>query len=469
MPTITKSIEDVPPIPAKLAPRRFDFSQLFRAVGLAARSLWLHKLRSVLSVLGIIIGTSAVISLMAFGKGSMQDALDDIKRQGATNIIVRSVKPPDDSATSSKGMVANYGLKYRDLERFSTFGDAIVRMVPMRVFASEVRYLERMHNSRLVATIPEYAEVNQIGLARGRFLVDEDDRNRENHCVLGANVADKLFPFTDPIGHTVDCRGSKYKVVGVMNDRMPTGGSGGSQAAEDYNNDIYVPLRTAEGWIGSKVMIRTSGSRSGEQVEITQVTITLSDVDKVRPVGAEILRMMKMTHDKMDYAVTIPLDRLEEAERQKDRFTMLLAVIASISLLVGGIGIMNIMLATVTERTREIGIRRALGAKRRAITTQFLVEAIVQTTVGGLLGVVLGFVVISVVPVAPGALAKVAGWVGLAETASSLTTVRFPAELDIRSIFVAVGASVAVGVGFGLYPAHRAAKLDPIEALRHVS
>jgi putative ABC transport system permease protein len=444
------NIFDVPPAPTPVRGGGLTLTQVGRSVGLAARSLWLHKLRSMLSVLGIIIGTGAVISLMAFGEGSMQDALDDIKRQGATNIIVRSVKPPDDSATASRSFVANYGLKFRDLHRFGTFGDAIVRMVPMRVFPSEVRYLERMHNARVVATIPEYAEVNKISLARGRFLVPEDDANQHGSCVLGATTADRLFPFEDPIGHTIDCRGAKYLVVGVMADRMPTGGSGGSQAAEDFNHDVYIPFRTAEGWIGARVMMRSSGSRSAEQVEVSQVTITVSDIDKVRPVGTEITRMLETYHDKKDWAVTVPLDRLEEAERAKNRFTMLLAVIASISLLVGGIGIMNIMLATVTERTREIGIRRALGAKQRDITTQFLIEAMVQTIVGGLLGVAAGLVLVFAAP-------AVAAWFGAV----------LPAKVHVPAIFIALGASIGVGVLFGLYPAWRAAKLDPIEALRH--
>jgi putative ABC transport system permease protein len=381
----------------------------------------------------------------------MQDALDDIKRQGATNIIVRSVKPPDDSATASRSFVANYGLKFRDLHRFSTFGDAIVRMVPMRIFPSEVRYLDRMYNARVVATIPEYAEVNKITLARGRFLVPEDDANQINSAVLGAAVADRLFPFEDPLGRTIDCRGAKYVVVGVMAERMPTGGTGGSQAAEDYNQDVYIPFRTAEGWIGARVYLRSSGSRSAEQVEISQVTLTVSDIDKVRPVGGEITRMLETYHDKKDWAVTVPLDRLEEAERAKNRFTSLLVLIASISLLVGGIGIMNIMLATVTERTREIGIRRALGAKQRDITTQFLVEATVQTAVGGLLGVGLGLGLVFLVPV-------VWGWVA---------TTPLPAKVHVPSIFLALGVSIGVGILFGWYPARRAAKLDPIEALRH--
>src|SRR5262249_39858103 len=152
-----------------------------------------------LSVLGIIIGTGAVIALMAFGEGSMQDALDDIKRQGATNIIIRSVKPPDDSATGRRTFIATYGITNKDFERFETIDD-VVRIVPMRVFPQEVRRLERMHNTRVVATTPAYTEVNQLDMASGRFLTDDDGRKMLNVAVLGSNTADRLFPFNDPLG-----------------------------------------------------------------------------------------------------------------------------------------------------------------------------------------------------------------------------------------------------------------------------
>jgi putative ABC transport system permease protein len=428
-------------------------AKLQRSVSLAVKSLWLHKLRAFLSVLGIIIGTSAVISLMAFGEGSMQDALDDIKRQGATNIIVRSVKPPDDSATAQRSYVTTYGLTRRDLERFGTFGDAIVRIVPLRVFPSEARYLERIvSSSRVIGTTPEYADVHKFELASGRFLTPADERDRKNYCVLGSEVADRLFPFEDPLGKSVQIRSFDFVVIGVIRERMPTGGSGGSQAAEEFNRDIYIPLSTTVARFGKIISVRTSGSRVNEQVEYSQFTITVSDIDKVRAVGDAIKAILEQEHGaKKDWAVTIPLDRLEEAERAKNRFTNLLVLIASISLVVGGIGIMNIMLATVTERTREIGIRRALGAKQRDITMQFLVEAVVQTAIGGLCGVVLGLGMVYTVPI-------VWEWVA----GSPL-----PAKIHVPSIFLALTVSIGVGVLFGWYPARRAARLDPIEALRH--
>ncbi len=423
-----------------------------RGLLLALRSLWLHKLRAFLSVLGIIIGTGAVITLMAFGEGSMQDALEDIKRMGATNIIVRSFKPPDE-ANAARTRVAMYGLDRTDYDRFETLlGTPIVRMVPMRVFNQQIRYLGKMHHGRVVGTAPGYALVNQLEMAVGRFLNEDDEEHLKNVVVLGANTARALFPFDDPLDNKkIYIKDQDYHVVGVVRSRMPTGGTGGSQAAEDFNNDVYMPLSTCRGRFGEIVMFRESGSFQREQVYLSQVTMTVANMEQVRPTADVIKEMLEERHPRKDFTITVPLDRLEEAERAKQRYQMLLAAIASISLLVGGIGIMNIMLATVTERTREIGIRRALGAKRIDITMQFLIEAVAQTTVGGLLGGLLGLAMVFVVPLA-------AAW---------LFGANLPAKVHVPAIFVALTAAVVVGVFFGWYPARRAALLDPIEALRH--
>ena len=425
-----------------------------RSFVLALRSLWLHKLRSFLSVLGIIIGTGAVITLMGFGEGSMHDALEDIKRQGATNVIVKSVKPSDDSTTQRRTMTAAYGLTYADYEQFLIL-DSIVGSVPMRYFPQEIRSLHRMVNGRVVGTTTAYQNVNKIELVSGRFLIDSDEvdepgdgNEMRNVVVLGADIAEGLFPFQDAVGRSIVLNKHQFVVVGVLKDRSPmTTGA----AAEDFNSDVYIPLSTCRGRWGEKIFIRQSGSRSGEQVELHQVTLTISDMKKVRDAGKVIVDQLERSHFKKDWSVTVPLDRLEEAERAKDRYMRLLFAIAAISLIVGGIGIMNIMLATVTERTREIGIRRALGAKRWDIMLQFLIEAIVQTTVGGSIGAITGIGLVFFAP-----------WV-----ARVFFNEPMPAQLNVTSVFLALGVSVGVGVFFGLYPALRASRLDPIEALRH--
>jgi putative ABC transport system permease protein len=425
-----------------------------RSFVLALRSLWLHKLRSMLSVLGIIIGTVSVITLMAFGEGNMRDALKDIERQGATNVIVKSIKPTDDASTQRRTMMATYGLTYADYSQFLIL-DSVISSVPMRYFPQEVRHLHRMYNGRVVATTAAYQNVNKLEMVKGRFLIDSDevdkpgdDNDMRNVAVLGSDVADALFPFQDPVDQSIVLNKHQFVVVGVLKDRSPltTGG-----LAEDFNGDVYIPLSTCRGRYGERIFIRQSGSRSGEQVELHQVTLTISDIDKVRDAGAVIKDQLEHSHVKKDWMVTVPLDRLEEAKRAKNRGMILLFIIASISLAVGGIGIMNIMLATVTERTREIGIRRALGAKRWDIMLQFLIEAMVQTTVGGALGSIIGISLVFVVP-----------WVAV-----TLFKLPLPAQLNVESIFLSMGVSISVGVFFGLYPAYRASQLDPIEALRH--
>jgi putative ABC transport system permease protein len=260
-----------------------------------------------------------------------------------------------------------------------------------------------------------------------------------------------LFPFENPLGQTIVINRHHFIVVGVAAERMPTGGSGGSQAAEEFNNDVYIPFRTSFGRFGTTIFIRQSGSRSGEQVRFNQITLKIDHMDHVEQTGIAVRDWLQANHLRKDWAVTIPLDRLREAERARDRYKMLLVVIASISLAVGGIGIMNIMLATVTERTREIGIRRALGAKRKDIVSQFLIEAVVQTTIGGLAGVLLGLLIVFGVP-----------YIG-----SHFFEANWPAKLHVPSIFLGLSFAIFVGVVFGLYPAWRASRLDPIEALRH--
>lgn len=416
-----------------------------RSLVLALRSLWLHRLRAFLSVLGIIIGTGAVISLMAFGEGSMQDALDDIRRMGANNIMVRSIKPTEESNSAKRSYVAIYGLTYSDYDKIATV-PTITRMVPMRIFPQEARRGFRSANSRVVATIPDYLDIHNMETSMGRFLVPDDEILLRNVAVLGSELANRLFPFEDPMGQEVQLGSFYYKVVGIMKER-----SSGSVATEDLNLDVIIPIATARVRFGEKVFLRSAGSRSAEKVEISQITLSVTEIDKVRPTG-EIIRSMLAGHSKSDWAVSVPLDRLEEAERAKERYKLLLVLIASISLVVGGIGIMNIMLATVTERTREIGIRRALGAKRRDITLQFLIEAVVQTSVGGILGIAMGLGLVYFLP-----------WVS-----ESFLDLRMPAKVHVESIAWSFATAVGVGMIFGIYPSRRAAMMDPIEALRHV-
>ncbi len=255
-----------------------------------------------------------------------------------------------------------------------------------------------------------------------------------------------MFPYENPLSQAIKLGSDYYTVVGVTRKRESSAGIGGSLAAVDYNRDVYIPLNTCKLRFGERIIDQRSGSRQAEETQLTQITIQVGSMDEVLPTVPLIEAAYEPFHPKNDVEKTVPYDLLLQAEKQARQFTIILGTIAAISLLVGGIGIMNIMLATVTERTREIGIRRALGAKRRDITQQFLIETVVLAGVGGLLGVLVGFTIPQVIIYfIPDQKAVVTG----------------------ASVMLAFSISVAIGILFGIYPARRAALMDPIEALRH--
>jgi putative ABC transport system permease protein len=250
----------------------------------------------------------------------------------------------------------------------------------------------------------------------------------------------------------------------VMKERSPTAGIGGSLAAQEFNHDVYIPIHTLWSRIGDCIVTQRSGSREGEIVEVSQATLRVDQVQNVMETADLVKETLKRQHRMEDYGVTVPLELLEQARTTRLMFIMFMGLIAAISLVVGGIGIMNIMLATVTERTREIGIRRALGAKRGDIVRQFLVETIALSTVGGMTGILGGLTCGPVMRLFRLALEQAAPDVveRLPEVIRSVTPIVVP-----WSIPLAFGIAVTIGVVFGLYPARRAATMDPIEALRH--
>ena len=423
---------------------------------LGIRNLLLHKLRSFLTMLGTILGVGSVISMLAIGEGSKQAAVEQIRKLGAKNVIIRSVKPQQElqssetssGVSSSSSHVLEYGLKYTDLDRLRETIPTIEGAVPMLVMRKNAsRGSRRIQNCRVLGIVPDYSKVKTLSLRdRGRFINQSDASTTRNVAVLTAGAAQRLFSFEDPLDKDFLLGDGAYTVIGVL-DTMDSGSArAGATGGANQNNDILIPLTTAHRRFGEIQVIQKGGDRDYEKTQLSEITLMVKDETVVSQTAEMARSILKKGHpNKIDYEVQVPLELMQQAEKEKRIWNIVLGSIAGISLLVGGIGIMNIMLATVTERTREIGIRRALGAKRGDIILQFLVETVVLSSAGGVLGVFVGVAI---------------PWI--VSAASDIRT-----AVSLWSILLAFSIAVMTGIIFGLYPARRAAMMNPIEALRH--
>jgi putative ABC transport system permease protein len=426
-----------------------SLTRLRRTLRLGVRSLWLHRLRSLLTVLGIVFGVCSVIAMLAIGEGASFEAQEQIKNLGSQNIILRSVKPPEEQKVSDKGSqnyVLQYGLGYKDVNRIRATIPGVTVVLPARNIRDYVWNISRRVDCEVVGTVPWYPQMRNHRVASGRFFTDGDMENQTSVCVLGSEMVPALFPLEQPLGKHVRVGADYYQVIGVMEPRgqEPKTETAG-EAAKPANHRMFIPLETAKLRYGEVLLRRRTGSMEAERVQLHEVTVKVDTLEKVTGVAEALKEVLERNHKKKDYEMIVPLELLKRAERTKEIFNIVLGSIAAISLLVGGIGIMNIMLASVTERTREIGIRRALGARRRDVIAQFLVETVLLSAAGGVMGVVLGVAIPFVVSHAAGMKTIITLW----------------------SPVLAFSISALIGVVFGLYPAFRAANMDPVEALRH--
>ncbi len=415
-----------------------------RTFRLGVKILMLHKLRSSLTMLGLLFGVSSVIAMLAVGEGASYATLEKFKGMGTTNIMVRSQKPPD--AEQASGMdvyrAIGYGLSYKDAERIAALFPTAEQVVSVRETPKDLRRGSHWSNRIALGVPPEYLGVMNMTIKEGTWLSTLDIERHANVAVLGETAARTLFPLENPIGETVSAGVDRFTVIGILNGLGRDAGPAGVPVDEC----IFIPITTSRSRFGDEITKRSAGSSERTRVELSEIKIRFASIEDVIPASyvlSNALQIGKRPQD--DVSMTVPLQLLKDAEATARIFNIVLGSIAIISLLVGGIGIMTVMLATVTERTREIGIRRALGAKKSHIVEQFLVETAVLSGCGGILGVGLGLLIPQLITA----------------FSDNLTIIRW------EHVVLAFCISAGVGLTFGLYPAWRAANMDPVDALRH--
>jgi len=395
-------------------------------VKVALRSLSANKLRTLLSMLGIIIGVGAVISMLALGAGAQKQVLDSIQSMGTNLLIVRSGQ----AGMRGVSMGAQDNLTVQDAETLLQKIPAILTVSPVVGGSVQMKYFNKNVRTNVTGAAVTYFEIRSFPVEKGRMFTEAEVNRNARVAVLGPVTAENLFDAQDPIGQTIKLKGINFKVVGVLKSK-------GDQGYFNPDDQAIIPYTTAMKQVLGLEYVR----------EIDLQIDPKANLDEVQDQTAEQLRkahrLQPDTPD--DFNIRNQAEFIETASSFSRVFTVLLGGIASISLLVGGIGIMNIMLVTVTERTREIGVRKAIGARNRDILLQFLLESMLLSCTGGLIGVIIGLL-----------------------TALLISRFsQFPTVIQLHSVLLAFGFAAGVGVFFGFYPANRAARLDPIEALRY--
>lgn len=401
------------------------------------QSLFVHKLRSLLTMLGMIFGVGAVVAMLAITAGAQKEMMSYIDLLGVNNIIIEAKEAVDRNELQARRAVSP-GLSFRDFRAISENINGIAAATPRKRFKPlKVLPKPTAEMPLLIGVTPEYFDINSLRAVEGRFFSNEDDTHSNPVCVLGESAKVNLFGYESAVGKHVKINDVWLQVVGVL-AQQATADSDTDLEVVDRNNLVIAPLNT--------VMRRFEDNNSFLKDEIDGIYLKVGNgVDSIET-SSIVKAILVTTHkDAGDYNVVVPAGLLEQRKRTQFTFKVVMICIAGISLLVGGIGIMNIMLATVLERTREIGIRRAIGARQKDIIRQFLTEAVLISMMGGLIGIAFGFSLSL-------AIAKATGW---------STVVTF------TSIAVAFGVSVGIGLVFGIYPAVQAARLDPIEAIRY--
>ena len=433
------------------------FLKYREALAMAVQSITLHKTRSLLTMLGIIFGVGAVIAMLSIGEGARQEALEQIEVLGIRNIIIRSQKPEDTGDDEETSRARIMGITTKDAEAIRAVCPFVERVSVTWETRVEARTHEGSGQTTLIGTTPPYGSMFNVRLGEGHFLLPHHMESKANVCIIGPELSRKLFGFRNPVGQLVKLGDQWFKVIGVMESKkaITTEELGIAMS----NDMILIPLTTAMSKFpremktsvrvfrrGRRFRMSNIGSEYLDRSTIDQVAVQVSDAIPIAEAARVISRVLVQRHNgQQDFTITIPEKLIEQQQKTQAIFNIVMGAIAGISLLVGGIGIMNIMLASVLERTREIGIRRAIGATKRMVVVQFLSEAVMLSVIGGVIGIGTGWALTA-------AITAYAGWRTI---------------MKVWSMALAFVVAAATGIAFGFYPAKKASEQDVIESLRY--
>jgi len=451
--------------------------RIFANFAIALEAVIANKLRSLLTALGIIFGVAAVIAMMAIGNGAQQEIMEQIKLVGVNNIVINPiVEQTEEEIGDELGLQEakkfSPGLTLRDVDGIKKIIPSIAKMSPEILLETYIIKNGIRRSAKLVGVEPAYFELANFELREGRMFNQEQLRKGEPVCIIGKSIQSRFFPTRNPIGQSIKCGQHWLKVIGILEERLISENSIANLGIRDYNMDVYTPIKTVLIRYENRDLVTQSmllhggatastgrfrffgGAAASTDTEgppenyhqLDRLVIQVEETEMLNPVAEIISRSLKRRHfGVVDFEITIPELLLKQQQRTKDIFNFVLGAIAGISLLVGGIGIMNIMLASVMERIKEIGLRLSVGAQRNDIVLQFLFEAVMISISGGLIGIILG--------------------VSMASIVSNMAEI--PTIITFASIVLSFGVAATIGLIFGITPARRAAMQDPITSLRH--